>query len=39
VDESKHTIDFISTLPFGITGFNHITCTALSESTTQVSFG
>ena len=39
VDESKHKIDFISKFPFGITGFNHITCTALPDSTTQVSFG
>lgn len=39
VDESKHKIDFMTKFPFGITGFNHITCTALPDSTTQVSFG
>ncbi len=39
VDESKHKIDFTSKFPFGITGFNHLTCTALPNSTTQVSFG
>ena len=39
VDESKHKIDFTTKLPFGITGFNHLTCTALPNSTTQVSFG
>jgi uncharacterized protein YndB with AHSA1/START domain len=39
VDELKHTIDFTTKFPFGITGFNHLTCTALSNSTTQVSFG
>jgi len=39
VDESKHKIDFTTGFPFGITGFNHLTCTALPDSTTQVSFG
>ncbi len=39
LDESKHQLDLITNLPFGITGFNHLTCTALSNSTTQVSFG
>ena len=39
VDESKHKIDFTTKFPFGITGFNHLTCTALPNSTTQVSFG
>jgi len=39
VDESKHQIDFTTKFPFGITGFNHLTCTALPDSTTQVSFG
>ncbi len=38
-DESKHQIHFTTKLPFGITGFNHITCMALTNSTTQVSFG
>jgi ligand-binding SRPBCC domain-containing protein len=39
VDESKHRIDLITHLPFGITGYNHITCTQLPDGTTQVSFG
>ena len=39
VDESKHEIDLTTKFPFGITGFNHLICTALSGSTTQVSFG
>jgi uncharacterized protein YndB with AHSA1/START domain len=39
VDKSKHKIDFTTKFPFGITGFNHLTCTALLDSTTQVSFG
>ena len=39
VDESKHQIDFTTKFPFGITGFNHLTCIALTNSTTQVSFG
>ena len=39
VDESKHTIDFTTKFPFGISGFNHLTCTALPNATTRVSFG
>ncbi len=39
VDEAKHKIDFTTKFPFGITGFNHLTCIALTNSTTQVSFG
>ena len=39
VDESSHKIDFTTKFPFGITGFNHLTCTALPNSITQVSFG
>jgi len=39
VDESKHKIDFTTTFPFGITGRNHLACTALPNSTTHVSFG
>ena len=39
VDETKHKIDFITKFPFGITGFNRLTCTPLPDSTTQVSFG
>ena len=39
VDESKHKIDFTTKFPFGITGFNHLTCIVLTHATTQVSFG
>ena len=39
VDESKHEIDVTTKFPFGITGFNHLTCIALTNSTTHVSFG
>jgi ligand-binding SRPBCC domain-containing protein len=39
VDEANRQIHFTTKYPFGITGFNHITCTPLSNSTTQVSFG
>ncbi len=39
VDEFKHQIHYTSKFPFGITGFNHLTCTTLPNSTTQVSFG
>ena len=39
VDESKYQIHLTTKLPFGITGFNHFTCTALPNSTTQVSLG
>ena len=39
MDESKHQIHFTSKYPFGITGFNHLTCIALTNATTQVSFG
>lgn len=39
VDESKTKIDFTTKFPFGITGFNHLTCMALPNLATQVSFG
>jgi ligand-binding SRPBCC domain-containing protein len=39
VNESKHQIDLTTSLPFGITVYNHITCTPLKDGTTQVSFG
>ena len=39
VDEASHKIDYTTKFPFGITGFNHLTCTALPNATTQVSFG
>ncbi len=39
VDESRHALDVMTTLPFGITVFNHITCQELDPSNSQVSFG
>ena len=39
VDESKHQIDLTTALPFGITVYNHITCRAVQDGNTQVSFG
>lgn len=39
VDESKHQIHLTTALPFGITVYNHITCTALKDGSTHVSFG
>ena len=39
VDESKHQIHLTTALPFGITVHNHITCTALKDGNTHVSFG
>jgi uncharacterized protein YndB with AHSA1/START domain len=39
VDESEHTIDVTTKFPFGITGSHHLTCGALPNSTTRVSFG
>ncbi len=39
LDESKHQIHLTTYLPFGITGYHHITCTTITNTTTQVSFG
>jgi len=39
VDESKHQIHLTTTLPFGITVYNQVTCTALRDGNTHVSFG
>lgn len=39
VDEPKHQIHLITALPFGITVYNHITCTPLKDGNTHVSFG
>jgi hypothetical protein len=38
VDVSRHTLDLMTTIPFGITLLNHITCTELDPSSCQVSF-
>ncbi len=39
VDEQKHQLHLQTRLPLGITVFNHITCTALNQAATQVTFG
>jgi ligand-binding SRPBCC domain-containing protein len=39
VDEKKHQIHLKTMLPLGITVFNHITCTAINNASTQVTFG
>ena len=39
VDPSRHALDVMSTLPFGIILFNHITCTELGPKSCQISFG
>jgi ligand-binding SRPBCC domain-containing protein len=39
VDEPKHQLHLKTMLPFGITVFNHITCTAINNAATQVTFG
>ncbi len=39
VEPDKHLIHLKTMLPFGITVFNHITCTRIDDRTCQVSFG
>jgi len=39
VDEAKHQIHLTTSLPFGITVYNHINCMALEDGNTHVSFG
>ncbi len=39
VDPERHSIDFITSLPLGIVGRNHLVCTALDAKTTRVTFG
>ncbi len=39
VDAPTHTLDVMTSLPFGIIVFNHITCTGLEASSCQISFG
>ncbi len=39
VEADKHLIHLKTMLPFGITVFNHITCTRLDDRHCQVSFG
>jgi hypothetical protein len=39
VTPEKHQLDYLSRLPLGITGHNHLTCTRLDDQHTRVSFG
>src|SRR5215471_3843832 len=39
VEPEKHQLDLLTQLPFGITVYNHITCTPLDQQQTRVSFG
>ncbi len=39
VDQRAHTLDVMTTLPFGIIIFTHVSCTALDPSSSQLSFG
>ncbi len=39
VDPSRRALDVMTTLPFGIIVFNHITCTELDPKSCQISFG
>ena len=39
VDQLAHTLDVMTTLPFGIIIFTHVCCTALDQSSSQLSFG
>ena len=39
VDEVKHQLQLRTTLPFGITMTNHISCARASETTSRVQFG
>ena len=39
LDETRHQLHLKTMLPLGITVFNHITCTPVSNAATRVSFG
>jgi hypothetical protein len=39
VDEQKHQLHLKTMLPLGVTVFNHITCTPINNTATQVTFG
>ncbi len=39
VDEASHQLQLTTRLPFGITVYNHIVCTALDSTTSRVTFG
>jgi hypothetical protein len=39
VDEQAHTLDVMTSIPFGIIVFTHVGCTALDALSSQLSFG
>jgi hypothetical protein len=39
IEPAKHQLHLKTSLPFGITVYNHITCNALDGAKTRVSFG
>ena len=39
VDDAKHQIELTTTLPFGITILNHISCTSIDSANSRVTFG
>jgi hypothetical protein len=39
VSPEKHQLDYLSRLPLGLTGQNHLTCLRLDDQHTRVSFG
>ncbi len=39
VEPARHHLDLTTHLPFGITGYNHITCSPLADGRCQVTFG
>lgn len=39
VDPTRHAIDLVTTLPFGIVGRNHIDCVAIDAASCRVTFG
>ena len=39
IDNKRHVLDVMTSLPLGVIVFNHITCTELDPKTCQISFG
>ena len=39
IDEARHALDLTTSLPFGITVYNHITCVPLDSGGVRVAFG
>jgi ligand-binding SRPBCC domain-containing protein len=39
IDEARHTLDLTTSLPLGITVYNHITCAPLDTGGVRVAFG